>query len=63
MKDFNEISMEIFDVTGKLITKRMEDLSKGINEFYFNQLLEYGTYLIRVSIEGEIQALRLVVKI
>ncbi len=62
MKDFNEISMEIFDVTGKLITKRMEDLSKGINEFYFNQLLESGTYLIRVSIEGEIQTLRLVVK-
>lgn len=51
--------MEIFDVTGKLITKRMEDLSKGINEFYFNQLLESGTYLVHVQIGEEKQTLKL----
>lgn len=60
--EFNDISLEVFDVTGKLITKRIEDVSTGVNEFYFDSQLESGTYLIQVTMGEEKQIVRLVVR-
>ncbi len=61
-KEVESATISIIDVTGKALVHRNVEIHSGVNTFNFGDQLESGTYLIRVSIEGEIQTLRLVVK-
>lgn len=53
----------LFDVTGKRIIDRPIAISKGVNEFYFDTVLETGSYLVKVFTDfQEFEVVKFVVK-